>query len=721
MKQRLVFLATWVGLSGLQSGLTENSAWVREASADYADSRDVTASKAKSQLKAIQKAFGKLDQAIKDPKKLTNTAFFKRRVIAIGRSLDRAAGRDPNWDLSKERAYLKDLSARWAVEQSKVNSAKMEADEPAVGDWDIGPFAGAPKIPIAEPTWCQGVEIPANDHFGGRYSHLATALDGDSLLRAAQHACRAPKFKKRQAWVRIWRQALANRTGASVKLIDDFYKLWMRAGGGHGDSRLRDDTCTAYGFKAANRSPKAESRGSRTAKTATRSRLGKGSTASATGQRAEPEMATSFKKATGIGLGCAENPVTAGRRNISINNLAWWIDRGIEPPSELVRAVYILASIGLDIGEEELARGAKWKADVLKTLGTYALVATDIARLDAEKFEKELAHLKLNEWGLVMARLTFSKAQHMGRIYKAAYSTMDKSIQELAFEVPLKAFANWSKLYAANKEGIDLARKVEDSFLSARTQDIRDCHEKAHGHLVSYLKSASKSVKTKAERKAMFDDPIANVLLESSMVCAAWEGMFGIAATLYNQGLGNTRSWRGPRFASYYAMLERYGDLKAADPSLPLEDNQVGFWVHKPSPSMAYTSYEQTFNKTGTMMGRSGTIKTATKTAHGTKLTFKTESWKETIWNCVETRQIDRIGSDGKIFYRQSCKAKGKKTVTSTVKPFTVPSAMASGLKRGQFVQANVEFKKGGNIGVPLVIFKSSKQRKTLGALGVFF
>ena len=219
----------------------------------------------------------------------------------------------------------------------------------------------------------------------------------------------------------------------------------------------------------------------------------------------------------------------------------------------------------------------------------------------------------------------------------------------------------------------------------------------------------------------MFDDPIAHVLLKTSMVCAAFEGRHSIAAILYNQGLGNTRTWRGPRFASYYAMLERYGDMKIADPSLPLEDNQVGFWVEKPNPSMAYKGYEETFNKTGIIMNRAGVIKSAKKTAQGTKLTFKTKSWKQKVWNCKETKKIDRIDASGKIIYRQKCKAAGTKTVKSTVEPFLVPAAMAGGLKPGQFIEARVEFKQSGNVGVPLVLYKSKKQDKVLGALGVIF
>lgn len=431
-------------------------------------------------------------------------------------------------------------------------------------------------------------------------------------------------------------------------------------------------------------------------------------------------MEQSFNKATAYGLGCSTNTVNLYRGNINVDNLAWWIDQGGAPPSELIRAVYILESVGLDIGEEDLS-GSRWQEDALKALGTYALVASDVQRLDSAAFERELKAMGLNEWGQVMARITFSKAQHVGRIYKAAYSKMDRGIQELAFKTPVKAFADWEKLYAANKAGLSLARSVQESATNARTQDIRDCHSKAHAALASYMQGKKPAIASKEDRKRVFDDPIANILLQTSMVCAAYEGKMSIAASLYNKGLLNTRTWRGPRFAAYYAMLERYGDIKAKDQSFPLEDNQVGFWVRAPRPSIILSAYEQTFNKVGTMMNRSGRIKSAKKTPKGTKLTFKTESWKETVWDCKETRKIDRITSDGRIVYRQKCKAKGKKTVTSTVEPYLVPTSLASGLKPGVFVVATVEFGKQGNVGVPLVLFKSKKQEKVLGILGITF
>jgi len=724
MKNRLL-VAAGAGIVALCS-LHLMGVVVPEARADqYQDSRDISTSKAKSQLKGIRKDFDKIEEAMSDPRKLNNSSFFSRRAESIERNLERAAERDPAWDLSKERAHYESLKKRWAAAVAKVQREEMENSEPDIGDWDIPAFAGAERISTGAPTWCAGVEVPAKDGFLRSYPDLATSLDDDNLARAAQHACRAPKFAKRQAWTRVWRQALANKTGASAKLTEDFYKLWIRAGGRHGDSALRDATCVPYGERAQNRGgssakPDKASRASRRGRGASRSRLGNRGAGAAVGVRAESEMQAAFKQATSIGLGCKGNVVNLYRGVVNVDKLAWWIDQNAAPPSELVRAVFIIQSVGLDIGEEQLARGG-WEADALKTLGTYALVSADIARLDDATFERELAAMNLNEWGQVMARMTYAKAKHVGRIYQAAFAKMDPGIRDLAFKVPAAAFADWERKAKANADGLALAQKIETSFWAKRTQDIRGCHDKAHGYLTKYLKKTSKPVASKEDRKALFDDPIANVLLQTSVVCAAYEGKLSAAAVLYNEGLGNVRTWRGPRFASYYAMLERYGDLKAKDPSFPLEDNQVGFWIREPNPTMAYTAYEQTFNKTGVIMARSGRIKSVKKTGKGTALTFKTESWKEPVWDCKETRKIDRITADGRIVYRQNCKKKGTKTVKSTVEPFTVPPSLAAGLKAGQFMSASVEFTKGGNIGIPLVVYKSKKQDKVLGALGVSF
>ena len=473
---------------------------VQEAAADYSDSRDYSSSKAKSQIRAIRKEFAKLDEAIADPRKLKNPSFFSQRAKAIERNLERAAERDPTWDLAKERAYYADIRNRWNLEKAKVERQEMEAKEPDVGDWDIPAFAGAAKMKVEEPTWCAGVEVSERDNWISDYSALATNLDDDSLARAAQHACRAPKFSKRQQWTRVWRQALANRTGASAKLTEDFYKLWIRSGGRYGDSALRDQTCSAYGYSPHNRGGSSDDKRSRSARSSkSRSRVRARGTGGPTGagQRAEIPSQVAFKKATAIALGCEDNPVRLDRGNVYVDKLAWWIDQGTDVPSELVRAVYILDSIGLSIGEEDLARGDGWKADALKTLGSYALVAADVNRLDQAKFEKELLAMQLNEWGQVMARITFSRAQHMGRIYKKAYAGMDPKIRVLAFEVPAKAFDDWAQSSAANRAGLQVASKVEESFLQNRTQDIKNCHDKAHKALTSYLKGAGKKVKSK--------------------------------------------------------------------------------------------------------------------------------------------------------------------------------------------------------------------------------
>ncbi len=725
MKHAPLLMAIGVGLFALALGPTASLSGVPVAHADYNDSRDYSESKAKSQIRAIRKEFAKLDEAILDPRKLKNVSYFSLRAKSIERHLQRAADKDPGWNLSREKAYYADITRRWQLAQSGNDRRDMEEREPDIGDWDISEFAGAPGIKQGVPGFCEGREIQSSSSWIRSYPSLVTTLSNDNLLHIAEHACRAPKFKKRQQWVRAWRQSFSNMTGASDALNSAYFRLWIRSGGSKGDSTLRDSTCTVYGYSPKNtgprESPSTRSRSSRGRKASRggtrRSTRATGSTA---GQRAALAADKAFHKALAIGLGCEANPATMYRGNISIENLAWWIDRQVNPPSELVRAVYVLSSVGLLVDEESVAKG-DWQAKALKSLGAYALVSADIQRLNKTRFEAELKAMNLNEWGRTMARITFSRAQHMGRIYKEAYSTMDKGIQELAFATPQRAFSDWEKLYKANKVGLDLAFDVETRLLSGVSQGIKDCHRTAHAAFVKYVRNSGVRAKDYKEQVELLDDPIANVLLKTSMICAAYEGKSALASVLYKEGLNGTRSWRGPRFFAYFKMIDRYSELKSKDGSFPLTDSQIGFWIRKPSPTMAYRAYESTFNKTGVVLTKSGQIKSIRKTSKGLRLTFKTVSWKETIWDCKETNKIHRIDSSGKIIYRTKCKSKGKRTVSSTVKPYVVPASLSGGLKRGQFVRARVSFGENGSVGIPLEVYQSSKRKKLLGGLGILY
>lgn len=566
-------------------------------------------------------------------------------------------------------------------------SGNKKADPEPV---DVTPFGGAPTIKPGKPDWCNAAPFPASDGWFTKdyYSQLIHMKDVKDVLRAAQHPCRAVDDERRQQWSAAWRQVIANRTGADEQLISRFLALLLKLEDKNG-SKLKSDTCAAFSVKPA------------------------------PGQREPSQEEKDLRLATAYGVGCERNVHPVLESGIqSAGDYFHWYDRRVEPPSQLILAVMIIDKLGLLVTEAE-RNGQEWRAQVLNRLGRYAQMANDIPRLDESKLKTELDAMKLNDYGRVMAEMTFAKARHLGRIFESVYKEMSPEIQELAFKAPKEGFAEWEKLYAANKEGVDLGWEVELKFMSNQTKDLAPCHMKAHKAFTDYVTRAAKNKKTLEEKKAVMNDSMGFLLLRTSMICASLEKMYPLAATLFTDGLENKLVWRGPRNAAYWAMMERYAKYKNDDPSFPVSAMDVSGGLGTVRKGWEYRAYEMTFNKSYSRFER-GVVKSVQKDKDGVKLTFATDSWKETLWDCVETNKIDRI-VDGKIEYRRNCKAKGERTVKETVEPFVVPATYAAGISAGSFVEAQVENQDGNRKGFPTAVYAGKDKKKLTGALGAVF
>ena len=650
----------------------------------YEDSRDISKSKAKSQLRTLHSQLNDIDKTLekKTSSKFRDNSHFEDKYKRINKAFEKIAEKDSGWNLSKEREHFKKQQSEVSVAITAYQRAKVEKNEPDPEEHLVPAYNGAPEMKAGAPTWCDAGAFKATASGmtkNNYYDYMIYRLQSRDILAQAQHPCRAPDYDKRQAWSRNWKQVIANATGADEELVVEYYSVLMKNDANK--RKLEKSHCKDVKKKFSKKK-----------------------------RSADNEKLADYNKAMVQALGCNNDIVT---KQTSSPNLGWWIDIGDDAPSELLRAMLILDRLDIHFSEDKRRSEHDYTEQVDRQIGNYAFVRNDIESLDAERFKKELKELKLNEWGEVMAKLTFAKAKHYGQFFTKEFES-DATLKALAIDAPKAGYAKWVKAYEAHKETFDKGAQIEEEYYAGKRNDF-GCHVDMQSAFRKYVTKAAKGQKTKDDKLAVMRDAVAANILRTSLICASYDGEFNIASTLYGR-FDDAPIWRGPRTAAHFAVFEKYNELKEKNAGLRIKAD----WLIRgsaESKKLAYNAYANTFNKTKSTRIVEGRISSVKKSKKGLLLKFKTETISKPIYKCKETNRIDRITSDGKIVYRRNCKKTGTKKEKVKILPFTVPLQFASKIKKGNFVKAKV-IQADKRIGIPFEVYKSKKRKRLIGALG---
>jgi hypothetical protein len=114
-------------------------------------------------------------------------------------------------------------------------------------------------------------------------------------------------------------------------------------------------------------------------------------------------------------------------------------------------------------------------------------------------------------------------------------------------------------------------------------------------------------------------------------------------------------------------------------------------------------------------------VKKVKRADGGVRVEFKTDRWKESIWNCTQNYRILQYRPDGTPVYDSDCTYGGKQWVEQTHEPIWIPESMAGGIEPGSFVRAAMSIDRHGDAwdSIPVEVWADKERAKLTGYLGV--
>ncbi len=641
--------------------------------------------------KAFEKKTGEIEAALLEDRRLAKASWFEGKFKGLDRFYKTIARKEPERDFTQAKAEAKELQEKVTAALAAYQQRMVEENEPDLeADKKVTPLPGVETAKPKVPDWCEGAaEISKNRRFHSDFEALSHSFDWKSLRAAAILSCKQPNFKKRQEWAANWRQGLMNATGLTEDLVSDVYQLAVHAGEPK-TKELREKTCQEFRSGSQNMVPGAM-------------------------RRTAKEVA--FDSAKARGLGCTGNPIILDSSSLYITDLEWWLDRQADPPSELVRAIFVLSQIGVTVSPENRGQST-WREAAMNRLGAYAFASSDANRLDPARFQKELSAMNLNEFGRISANIVFARARHTAKQFLREYEALPSAVKELVTTIPKKGFDTWVATARKYPQALKNLIALEDLYLKGNPASLKGHFAKTFQLYQKYVRAEHQGLEPKSLETIgdLAWDSFGYSLASASLVAAAHDEEYVYAAMLHKV-LEQRRVWRGPRWAAYWATMEAFSDLKAKSPNMMLEQKQVARWLHVPNELWTYKAYEMTFNKTGAQEIEA-LVETVKEASGDSQVSFVTRSWEQTIWECVETNKINRINADGSIVYRRRCTDKGKETRSSTEKPILVPGLFSAGIAPGSLLSAVASYTENRKA-IPIVVWKTPAKKVISNYLGL--
>jgi hypothetical protein len=335
------------------------------------------------------------------------------------------------------------------------------------------------------------------------------------------------------------------------------------------------------------------------------------------------------------------------------------------------------------------------------SIARWAICKADATGLDRKRFDKELAGAKVDPRYRLGAKLKFVQLQAKVKARAdefAALAAKDRGVAKALDEVPAAAAKVWATESATSQAALSWTYKVVDDGRANNKRLMEGCEETLREHLGTYLKA--KAPKTKDELKDVFRDNIGSQLGNAAALCFVRNE----AAQKFwaNQSTGFAERW-GVRTMIWHAL---------ASEKLEFDTDRGNDPLGLPKPVITYAN--------ASSAASSGTVATMKENGDAFDITFKKETWKETVckqWK--ETNKIDGIDlKSGKLLYRTVCVKTGTETRESTATPVKVDKAYATGLKVG----VSASFARNSDGGAyPTAIYADAKRAKLVGAFGVLY
>lgn len=386
---------------------------------------------------------------------------------------------------------------------------------------------------------------------------------------------------------------------------------------------------------------------------------------------------------------------------------AYWIDRDVEPASELARVAYL-----------EQCLDHAYKRDFPdpeydKVQIGYARCGVDARRLDRARLEQELQDPVVTDAARQAAREAFSRAKLIAGQLAAAYqakAAQDPAWKKILLDAPEQAFTAWQAAAAKWRPELDAVLAFEDRYYAPSKSAVAGCGAALRAGWTKYLRAAGPKDAKAAEQVAT-GDPIGYLLVSRLLACDHREGRY-LAAAYEGVLLQQARRFRGPRRAAAWAVVEAINDIKKDRERFPISAGSIAF-----GSDPMYGPVSNVGNKIGYGEDAHAEIKSVVKVKGGVRVTFKTVKYKVDITSCTPTNRVHSISSDGRVLWQQNCVSGGTAWRTSTEAPMFVPDELAGGLAPNQFGTFRPDTRLDPRGGFPTVLYRDKSKKK----LAVFY
>jgi hypothetical protein len=392
--------------------------------------------------------------------------------------------------------------------------------------------------------------------------------------------------------------------------------------------------------------------------------------------------------------------------------LAWWLDSlpsGVHEPARiffLERCDYAISDTSWN-DQRPSIRFAIW-----------GLCAGDANALSRKQLDADIAASKVTDPGIrfvLHARLGRAKAN--AAKYEAemqALAAKDPAIKKIVYELPAKAAKEWAAYAAQYKELFAATLAIEDALRTNSRKALAGCHEVFWPWWTKIVATLDTSAREKWSG-LLRNSPAAQAVAQGFAICHGEDGQgdavkhFAYTMSGVVNGGANVRGVHG---AIYVA-------LGAIARSVQFDDRNLGNTLSLPNytDGIANMGNQGGRGMRGGHQGRAqtqGVIGTVEKAGDTVRITFKKEMYQATTCdNWVETDQLDRV-ENGKIYYREICTRRSRKTFDKTPPPVEIAGFLAAGVKVGR-----VGLFVGTNQGGPVMPITISNGDAVVAYLGV--
>ncbi len=578
------------------------------------------------------------------------------------------------------------------------------------------PAPWAVDIAKAPATWCEGADLTRNGPvsvYGGKGSttELISKIEGTErgnagfeqfVRRAAASSCFAPAKEARQAWVAIARQRLSNHEGTSSATIDAQYAAAL----------MSQQTAASEMKKACSR-------------------------------WSEAKRGTASEKAVRASmLTILECKLDAEEALVAHVDLAF-AARSPRFSSELEKAHFLFVCLGSP-SPDAAADGDAVRNQTL--MSGYLACGKDLREMDRAAFEAAVAAAKLGvveqsrigrEWGV---------AYRVGTQLTTALQVLaakDPDFKKVMFEAPEKGFKQWEKAFEAEKPAILVAQQLELDFadtLPRKSQAkaaFSKCAPTARKAFVAHLKQHNP--KTTAELINTATDAAGAPLLSALIACEMGAGHFALAQGLRKLLLTPSQPLDTPRDAAFLAGSLEMASVRAERPKFGVPPARPSSarseWIEGLAGQLLPDDKASTYGdgewfaidgKVDPRESFDGVVQSVSPKGEAAVVTFKTESWKEQVFDCKPTNRVERIdfsGDRAEVIYAQNCTPAGFETRSAKLPSMLVFKEYLGGIKPGvrlRVYQARTKAKGASVVeGFGLEGFSDPARKKLVHLLGI--